>query len=128
MATITKSPAQQVHTQASTRQGAKTWLIERATSVALLPLSLWFVLSAFGLAGAGYEETRAWLSGPFNTTCMILFVVTLFWHAQLGVRVIVEDYVHHELTKIVSLLMVNFAAIALGLACVVAILKVSLGS
>jgi succinate dehydrogenase / fumarate reductase, membrane anchor subunit len=59
---------------------------------------------------------------------MLLFVVALFWHTQLGVRAIIEDYVHHELTKIVSLMLVNFAAVALGLACVVAVLKVSLGS
>lgn len=128
MASASKSPAAQVQAQASTRQGAGTWLIERATSVALVPLSLWFVLSAFGLAGAGYAETRAWLAGPFNTTAMILFVVALFWHAQLGVRAIIEDYVHHEPTKLASLLLVNFAAIALGLLCVVAVLKVSLGS
>lgn len=128
MATITKSPAAQVQSQASTRHGANTWLIERFTSAALVPLSLWFILSAFGLAGAGYEETRAWLASPFNTTAMILFVVTLFWHSQLGVRVIIEDYVHHDTIKLVSLMFVNFAAIALGLACVVAVLKVSLGS
>jgi succinate dehydrogenase / fumarate reductase membrane anchor subunit len=128
MATVSKSPASRVQAQTSTRQGAQTWLLERATSVALLPLSLWFILAAVGLSGASYEEVRAWLAGPFNTTAMLLFVVALFWHAQLGVRVIIEDYVHHELSKIVSLMLVNFAALALGLACVVAILKVSLGS
>lgn len=128
MATVSKSPASRVQAQTSTRQGAQTWLLERATSVALLPLSLWFILAAVGLSGASYEEVRAWLAGPFNTTAMLLFVVALFWHAQLGVRVIIEDYVHHELSKIVSLMLVNFAALALGLACVVAVLKVSLGS
>lgn len=128
MATVSKSPVSRVQAQTSTRQGAQTWLLERATSVALLPLSLWFILAAVGLSGASYEEVRVWLGGPFNTTAMLLFVVALFWHAQLGVRVIIEDYVHHELSKIVSLMMVNFAALALGLACVVAVLKVSLGS
>lgn len=128
MATVSKSPVSRVQAQTSTRQGAHTWLLERATSVALLPLSLWFILAAVGLSGASYEEVRVWLAGPFNTTAMLLFVVALFWHAQLGVRVIIEDYVHHELSKIVSLMLVSFAALALGLACVVAVLKVSLGS
>jgi succinate dehydrogenase / fumarate reductase membrane anchor subunit len=117
-----------VQAQTSTRHGAATWLLERMTAVALVPLGVWFWVAALGLAGAPYEEARAWLSGPFNTTAMLLLVVTLFWHTQLGLRVIVEDYVHHELAKLVSLLLVNFATIALGLLCVVAVLKVSLGS
>ena len=59
---------------------------------------------------------------------MLLLIVAVFWHAQLGVQVIIEDYVHHETTKLASLMAVNFAPIAVGLACVVAVLKVSLGS
>jgi succinate dehydrogenase / fumarate reductase membrane anchor subunit len=128
MASVSRSIAARVQAQASTRHGAHHWLLERLTSVALVPLTLWFIVSAVGLSGAGYEEVRAWLSGPFNTTAMLLFILTLFWHAQLGVQVIIEDYVHHETTKLVSLMLVNFAAIALGLACAVAVLKVSLGS
>lgn len=128
MATVSRSIRARVQAQGSTRQGARHWMAERMTSVALVPLSLWFVLSAIGLSGATYEEVRAWLAGPFNTTAMLLFVVALFWHTQLGLRSIIEDYVHHELTKIVSLMLVNFAALALGLACIVAVLKVSLGS
>ena len=128
MAHVNRSIRARVHAQASTRQGAGDWLAGRVTSVALLPLSLWFVVAAVGLSGAGYAEARAWLSGPFNTTAMILFVAVTFWHTQLGLRVIIEDYVHHEITKFVSLMLVDFAAVALGLACVVAVLKVSLGS
>lgn len=128
MAQLNRSIRAKVHAQASTRSGANDWLAERLTSVALVPLSLWFVLSAVGLSGADHAQARDWLSTPFNTTAMILFVVTLFWHTQLGVRVIIEDYVHHEFTKFVSLMLVDFAAVALGLASVVAVLKVSLGS
>jgi succinate dehydrogenase / fumarate reductase, membrane anchor subunit len=128
MAHVHRSIRARVHAQASTRQGARDWLAERATSVALVPLSLWFVVAAVGLSGADYGQVRAWLGTPFNTTAMILFVVVLFWHTQLGARVIIEDYVHHEPIRLASLMLVNFAAIALGLACVVAVLKVSLGS
>ena len=128
MASVSRNIAARVQAQASTRQGGHHWLLERLTSVALVPLTLWFIVSAVGLSGAGYEEVRAWLAGPFNTTAMLLFILALFWHAQLGVQVIIEDYVHHETIKLVSLMLVNFAAIALGLACAVAVLKVSLGS
>ena len=128
MASVTRSIAARVQAQASTRQGAHHWLLERLTSVALLPLSLWFIVSAVALSGAGYEEVRAWLAGPFNTTAMLLFILAVFWHAQLGVQVIIEDYVHQEAFKLASLMLLKFAAIALGLACAVAVLKVSLGS
>jgi succinate dehydrogenase / fumarate reductase membrane anchor subunit len=128
MASVKRSVAARVHAQASTRQGGHHWLLERLTSVALVPLTLWFIVAAVGLSGAGYAEVRAWLAGPFNTTAMLLFILALFWHAQLGVQVIIEDYVHHETIKLVSLMLLKFAAIALGLACAVAVLKVSLGS
>jgi succinate dehydrogenase / fumarate reductase, membrane anchor subunit len=125
---VNRSIPARVQAQASTHQGGRYWLLERVTSVALVPLTLWFIVSAVSLSGAGYEEIRLWLAGPFNTTCMLLLVVTLFWHTQLGLTVIVEDYVHHEMAKLVALTLVNFTAIALGLACAVAVLKVSLGS
>jgi succinate dehydrogenase / fumarate reductase, membrane anchor subunit len=125
---VNRSIPARVQAQASTHQGGRHWLLERVTSVALVPLTLWFIVSAVSLSGAGYDEVRLWLAGPFNTTFMLLLVVTLFWHTQLGLAVIIEDYVHHELAKLVSLTLVNFAAIALGLACAVAVLKISLRS
>ena len=128
MAIVGKSLATRIMAQASTRQGSHHWLMERVTSVALIPLTLWFIVAAVSLSGAGYDEVRAWLAAPLNTTLMLLLIVALFWHALLGVQVIIEDYVHHETTKLASLMATNFAVIAVGLACAVAVLKVSLGS
>ncbi len=82
--------------------------------MALVPLTLWFIVAAVSLSGAGYDEVRAWLAAPFNTTAMLLLILAVFWHAQLGVQVIIEDYVHHETTKLGALMAVNFALIALG--------------
>jgi succinate dehydrogenase / fumarate reductase membrane anchor subunit len=89
---------------------------------------LWFIGSAVSLSGAGYEEVRAWLATPFNTVAMLLTIFTAFWHAQLGVHVIVEDYVHGEASKVAVTMAVNFGIVAVGLACIVAVLKVALGS
>jgi succinate dehydrogenase / fumarate reductase membrane anchor subunit len=128
MAMVGKTLGARILAQASAREGSHHWLLERMTSVALLPLTLWFVVSAISLSGAGYEEVRLWLASPFNTMAMLLLILTVFWHAQLGVQVIIEDYVHHETTKLISLMAVSFGTVALGLACIVAVLKVAVGS
>lgn len=128
MATVGKSLTGRILAQASTRQGSHHWLMERVTSVALVPLTLWFIVAAVSLSGATYEEVRAWLAAPINTTAMLLLIIATFWHALLGVQVIIEDYVHQETAKLASLMAANFALIAVGLACAVAVLKVSLGS
>ena len=128
MAVISRDPVGRVMGLGSTRHGAGMWLQERLSGMALLPLGIWFVVWAVSLSDATYEEVRASLSGPINTTFMILFVALSFWHSRLGVQVILEDYVHHETWKGVALL-ANIALHALlGTACVVAVLKVSLGS
>ena len=128
MAAMGKSLGARFLAQASARAGAHHWLMERLTSVALVPLTLWFVVSAVSLSGGGYEEVRHWLAAPFNTVAMLLLVLAAFWHAQLGAQVIVEDYVHGETSKLLALMAINFGTIALGLACAVAVLKVAFGS
>ena len=95
MATVGRSLTARILAQASTRQGSHHWLLERITSVALVPLTLWFVVAAVSLSGASYEEVRAWLARPLNTTAMLLLIVTTFWHAQLGVQVIIEQQHTH---------------------------------
>lgn len=127
MASITKAGIARVKSQSSTRSGVGHWKIQRITSIAMVPLFVWFVVSMVGLWGADFEATRAWLAAPLNTTLMLLFVVTTFWHAQLGVQVVFEDYVHDEGLKMAGILGTTFVLIALGVAAAVAILKVSVG-
>ncbi len=110
------------------KSGVEHWKIQRLTSIGLIPLGLWLVISSIGLSGTGYAEARAWLGGVFNATMMMLLVIAGFWHAKLGVQVIIEDYVHHEGAKVVSLVALNLLAVALAVACLISILKVTLGS
>jgi len=126
--TITRSPVGRVIGYGSTGEGLGHWIRERVTALALVPLGIWFVVSAVSLTGAGWAETRAWLASPWNATLMVLTVALSFWHAQLGVQVIIEDYVHGGLAKPVALLANVFIMGLLGTACVVAVLKVSFGS
>ncbi len=123
-----KTPIGQVRGLGSAKDGVGHWKMQRLTAVANVVLVIWFLVSCVSIAGAGYQETRDWLSSPITATLMILLVSSAFYHAKLGVQVVIEDYVHHEGLKITALAAVTLACIALGVACVVAILKTSLGS
>jgi succinate dehydrogenase / fumarate reductase membrane anchor subunit len=110
------------------RAGVGHWTHPRLTAIGNLLLVLWFVLSAIALAGADYAEVRAWLASPVAATLMILLVISTFYHARLGVQVVIEDYVHHEGAKLAALAALTLVVVALAVACIVAVLKVSIGS
>jgi succinate dehydrogenase / fumarate reductase membrane anchor subunit len=109
-------------------EGLANWKLERLTSIALVPLVLWFVFSAWALAGSGYQEIKAWLGSPISASLMILLIIASFYHAQLGVQVVIEDYVHHRGLKIASLLGLTLVTFSLAVVSVVAVLQVSIGS
>ncbi len=121
------TPIARVRGLGAAREGLSHFKQMRLTSIASAFLTLWFVWSAIGLSGADHAAVVAWLSGTLNATLMILFVVVNFWHAQLGVQTIIEDYVHHTLIKTWSLIALAFATYGLGALGVVAVLKVALG-
>ena len=111
----------------SGREATAHWWAQRLTSVGLLPLVLWFAYSAVGLADADYLTVLAWLGDHVNAVLMILLAITLFYHADLGLKVIVEDYVHREAVKIVLLLAIHGAAFVLAMTSVLAVVRLMLG-
>jgi len=111
-----------VRGKGSAHSGAHHWLIIRYTSVGSLLLTLWFGASLLMLPNLSYGSVREWLAQPIPATALALFIIVNVWHAQLGLRVVIEDYVHEEANKFASLLALNlvcFAAAAVGLFCVV---------
>ncbi len=119
-----RSPLGRVRGLGSAKQGVTHFWWQRLTAVALVPISLWFVVSVITLAGADYAHFRAWLSWPGNTTLLILLLFATFRHAQVGVQVVIEDYVHDEGLKLFGLIAVKFAALFFGVFAVVAVLRV----
>ena len=111
----------------SAKEGVEHWWAQRLGSLALVPLSLWFVGSIIALAGASHGEFVDWLSSPLAAVLMVLVVAVSFHHAALGLQVVVEDYVHHEGVKIAVLVLVKFACLAFGLAGILAVLKIAFG-
>ncbi len=110
------------------KEGVAQWWAQRLTAVALVPLTLWFVASAISLVGADYAAYRAWVGMHGNLLFLVLLIVTLFHHTQLGLEVIIEDYVHGEAAKAASLIVMKFTVVLLGASSVLAVLRVSLGT
>ena len=105
----------------SAKSGTGHWWSQRLTAIALVPLTLWFVGAVATRAGANHAEMVAWLSSPWNACLMILLIVATFYHAWLGMQVVIEDYVHDERFKIAGLLLVKGASILLALLALVAV-------
>ena len=112
----------------SANEGVGHWWAQRVTAIALVPLSLWFVVAAISLMGADYAEYQAWIGLFGNALLMILTVLVLFYHAHLGMQVVIEDYVHGEGARVITLLAVKFVLAALAASCVLAVVLVALRS
>jgi succinate dehydrogenase / fumarate reductase membrane anchor subunit len=111
----------------SAKQGLGHWWGQRVSAMALLPLTLWFVWSVVGLTGADQARVLAWLSRPATAILMSLFVVATFYHLSMGVRVVIEDYVHREGVKLTALLLVKGLIILTATASLFTILHVAVG-
>lgn len=109
----------------SAKGGTHHWWMQRLTSIALLPLVIWFIVAMIGRLGADHGAVSAWLASPLTAVLMILFVVVTFHHTQLGLQVVIEDYVHSEGVKFTLLTAIKLASIALAVAAVFAVLKIA---
>ncbi|MBX6366882.1 MAG: succinate dehydrogenase, hydrophobic membrane anchor protein [Rhodospirillales bacterium] len=127
MAKTLRSPLGRALGLGSAKEGVEHWWVQRLTAVALVPLSLWFVTSVIALAGADHATVLAWLSRPLVAILMVLLVGTSFYHASLGLQVIIEDYVHHEGAKIAALVLNKLVCFALAVAGIFAVLKIAFG-
>lgn len=111
----------------SAHEGAHHWRVQRLTAVALLLLGVWFAVSLLLLPDFGYETLRAWASGLCNAGLLGLFVALACWHSQLGVQVVIEDYVHGALGY-AALIASAFLHVLLGVLGVLAVLRLALGT
>lgn len=121
-----RTPLAKVRGLGSAKEGVEHWWWQRVTGVALVPLLLWFVFIFISKLDAPYEEVVQWLGSPWVATLMILLLVAMFYHAALGLQVVVEDYVHKEAVKLVSMLVIKFILALLAVASVVSVLKIAL--
>lgn len=122
-----QTPLARVLGLGSAKEGTHHWRAQRLTAIALVPLTLWFVISLLAMTNADYNTAREWISSPLAASLMVLFVVTAFYHGQLGMQVVIEDYVHNEWLKIATQIVIQFIMIVLGLAAVFAVVQILVG-
>ena len=117
-----RSPLGKVRGLGAAKEGVGHWWAQRLTALALIPLTLWFVVSVATMTGAGYEDVRDWAASPVVAGLMILLIVATFYHLALGLQVVIEDYVGRESVKFVALILVQGTSIVLGLIGVLSVL------
>ena len=108
------------------KEGVHHWWMQRLTAIALIPLTLWFIISIATLNNASHTETVNWLSIPLVSIFMILLVSATLYHALLGVQVVVEDYIHQEGFKFLLLIGLKFIFLVLGVVAIFSLLKIAL--
>jgi succinate dehydrogenase / fumarate reductase membrane anchor subunit len=109
----------------SAKSGVHHWWVERLTALALVPLGLWFVYVVLALKGAPYVVVKHWAAEPINTVLLISLVVLGFHHMQLGLQVVIEDYVHTERNRFALVLLVKAASFFFGLWGAISVLRIA---
>ena len=121
-----RSPLARARGLGSAKEGLNHWIAQRVTAIALVPLSIWFIISVIGLAGSHYEQFQAWLAVPGNTALMLLLLFAVFHHAQLGCQAVIEDYIHGRAARVAAILLVKLTSALLGVFAAVAVLRAAL--
>lgn len=122
-----RNPLARARGLGSAKEGTDHWFLQRVTSIALIPLAILFLAAIFSLVGSDWAQVRTAFHNPFVAMLGLLTVGALFWHFKLGIQVVIEDYVHGEASKLVTLFAVNAAIYVVGLAAMLSIVKMFLG-
>lgn len=121
-----RTPLAQARGLGSARSGLHHWWMQRLTAIALIPLTVWFVWIGTGLLSADFDTARAFVAAPLNALLFAAFIISLFWHAQLGLQVVIEDYVHTRWLELALQVLVRFAAALGALASLLALIRIGL--
>lgn len=121
-----RNPLERARGLGSAKSGVGHWWMQRITAVALVFLGIWFVFQMLALVHADFATAHAMLAKPWNAALMVAFTTAMFWHAQLGLQVVIEDYVHTRWLEVSLMVLVKLIAALFAIACVLAILRIAL--
>ena len=112
----------------SAKDGTGHFLWQRVTAIALALLGAYLIGILLGLGGADHERARVIVANPLNASVLVAFLIAAFWHAKLGLQVIIEDYVHTPLLAGAAHLANIFVCALAAIAGVLAIVRIALGA
>lgn len=120
-----RSPMSKVLGLGAAKEGAGHWWSQRVTAVGLVLLAPWFLLSLLAMGDLSHANVVSWIAAPMNAVLLTLLVFTATYHAQLGLQVVVEDYVPHKGTRLLMMLVINFALLVAGVLGVFSVLRIA---
>jgi succinate dehydrogenase / fumarate reductase membrane anchor subunit len=121
-----RSPLGRVRGMGSAKGGTHHWWMQRVTSIALLPLSIWLIFSLSRLIGAEYVVVLEWIGTTLNAVLLLAFLTAAFHHAASGLQVVIEDYIRGDLQRFALICVVNGLAVLLWLATTLSVLRIAL--
>ena len=112
----------------SAKEGVAHWWRQRVSALALVPLTLWFVIAVIGLIGADHTAFVAWVRSPMPAVFLVLLLVATFYHTALGLQVVIEDYIHGEVARLAALLIMRLLCVLFAVRGIFAVLKMALSA
>ncbi|HMK41664.1 MAG TPA: succinate dehydrogenase, hydrophobic membrane anchor protein [Methyloceanibacter sp.] len=122
------TPLKRVRGLGAAHRGTETFWRQRVTAVANIPLVIFLILAIVSHIGSSYDEVKSYLASPIVALVMLALVISAAIHLRIGLKEIIEDYVHGEGAKVVAILLATFFAYGVALAALLAIVKISLGA
>ncbi|MDQ7091545.1 MAG: succinate dehydrogenase, hydrophobic membrane anchor protein [Methylococcales bacterium] len=122
-----KTPLATILGLGSAKTGLNHWWMQRITAIALIPLTFWVVAFFKQLGDVNHTQMVTWLSEPLNSLLAVSFIISAFYHAALGLQVVIEDYVKNEASKITAVWSVKLSFLFLALAALLSLLRIILG-
>ncbi len=120
-----RTPISKARGLGSAKEGSHHWWMQRVTAVALIPLTLWFGISVVMVPGAQYQDIVAWIASPWNSVLLVATIIAVFYHAILGLQVVIEDYVLAPWAKVSAVLASKLILMLFALAALFATFRIT---
>lgn len=122
------SDVKRVRGLGSAKSGVHHWWMQRVTAAGNLVLLVWFITSLLLLPNFDHATVLGWVAQPLVAVPLLLLILTTFWHAKLGLQVVLEDYVHTEGMKLLAIIALNFFILGMGAVAAFSVLAIALGA